>query len=436
LTHDAPAAPATTDDPTRRRTIGEAFSPRHNSLNVLRLLFCITVIVSHAVTLGGFGSEWIIGDRTTIAVPALYGFFCLSGFLIAGSATRNRTGRYLWQRFLRIMPGYWLCIVVTAFVIGALAWIHQTHPASCSIVSCYYALGHDGPSSYVYHNFLLGVNQYNIGSTPFGGPVPIFWNNSVWTLLPEVCCYLFLAALATLKLLHRRHVVAALACGVWLVEIVVAWRGAPNVSHAFGPLVLPQYVVFGVITLGPAFLAGTVLYLYRDKLADSGWLALGFVAVFVAGSFLPFFGNGETRFLHYLPGPTSVMAPLLAYPLIWLSIHLPPLFQRIGSRNDYSYGVYIYGWPVLQILGIWGVQRWGYPAYTAVAIAASLALGMFSWHLVEKRALSLKKLDPKSILTLRTRRIVVPSAAVAPEGATDGPRGPTTAAHPDPGGAT
>ena len=86
--------------------------------------------------------------------------------------------------------------------------------------------------------------------------------------------------------------------------------------------------------------------------------------MFLAGSSLPFFGNGEARFLHYLPGPTSVMAPTLAYPLIWLGLHLPSLFQRIGARNDYSYGVYIYGWPVLQLLGIWGVQRWGYTAYT------------------------------------------------------------------------
>ena len=59
---------------------------------------------SHGITLGGFGNEWIFG-RTTLALPSLFGFFCLSGFLIiAGSATNNRVGRYLWQRFLRIMP--------------------------------------------------------------------------------------------------------------------------------------------------------------------------------------------------------------------------------------------------------------------------------------------------------------------------------------------
>ena len=260
-----------------------------------------------------------------------------------------------------------------------------------------------------------------MGRRHSAGPSHSFGITQCGRFFPRCAATCFLAGLASLRLLHRRHIVAGLACGVWLIEVVVAWRGAPNVTHSFGPFVLPQYVVFGVLTLGPAFLAGTVLYLYRDKLPDSGWLALGFVAVFVAGSSLPFFGNGEARFLHYLPGPTSVMAPALAYPLIWLSFHLPALFQRIGARNDYSYGVYIYGWPVLQLLGIWGVQRWGYPAYTATAIACSVALAALSWHLIEKPTLSLKKIDPRSVLTLRTRRLVVPGTAVVPDRADSHP---------------
>jgi peptidoglycan/LPS O-acetylase OafA/YrhL len=314
---------------------------------------------------------------------------------------RNHVGRYLWQRFLRIMPAYWLCLAVTAFIIGAVAYVHQSHPPTCSILSCYYFVNHDSPFDYMYHNWFLGVNQYNIASTPYGGPVPFFWNNSVWTLLPEVCCYLVLAGLASLKLLHRRRVVLGLACGAWLFEMVIALWAPANVARSFGLFTLPSGVVFGVITLGPAFLAGTVVYLYRNNIRDSGWLALGLIVVYVAGSWLPFFGQGEARFSSLLPGPTSVMAPALAYPLVWLGIHLPPLFQRVGARNDYSYGVYIYGWPVMQLLGMYGVQHSGYAVFTALAIAGSVALAVVSWHLVEKRALSLKKLDPKTIVPTR-----------------------------------
>jgi peptidoglycan/LPS O-acetylase OafA/YrhL len=365
---------------------------------------CLTVIVSHAITLGGFGGEWI-GGRTTLALPTLYGFFCLSGFLIAGSATKNRVGRYSWQRFLRIMPAYWVCIIVTAFVIGALAWIHEPHSASCSIFSCYYGFPHVGPFGYLYHNWLLAQNQVNIGTTPLGGPVPYFWNNSVWTLLPEVFCYLILAGLAGLRLLRHRHFVAGLACGVWILEMAIAWWGPSNkVSHVFGPFVLTPAFLFGIITLTPVFLAGTLVYLYRDKIPDSGWLALGFVALFAIGAMLPFFGQDMDRFEHFLPSSISVMAPALAYPLLWLGIHLPPPFKKIGARNDYSYGVYIYGWPVQQLLGIWGVQRWGYVVFTMSGLAGAMTCAVLSWHLVEKHALRMKKLDPKTLLLFPTRR--------------------------------
>lgn len=383
----------------RRLTIGDAFSPRSNSLNFLRLVMCLTVIVSHAITLGGFGSEWVFG-RTTLALPTLYGFFCLSGFLIAASATHNSTGRYLWQRFLRIMPAYWVCLVVTAFLIGAIAWSHEAHSASCSIFSCYYFAPHSGPFDYLYHNWFLEMNQVNIAATPLGGPVPFFWNNSVWTLMPEVFCYLILAGLASLRLLRRRHVVVGLACGAWLLEVVIAWRGQP--FHLFLEGVP---LAFGLITLAPVFLSGTLLYLYRDKVKDSGWLALGFLAVFVGGAWLPFLGEGMTRFMHYLPSSISVMAPALAYPLLWLGIHLPSPFQKVGARNDYSYGVYIYGWPVQQLLGIWGVQHLGYVPFTLSAIAGAMTLAFLSWHLVEKRALRLKKIDPKTIFAFSARRV-------------------------------
>ncbi|MGA3148530.1 MAG: acyltransferase [Acidimicrobiales bacterium] len=414
LTRDEASDPSPTPGSPRRLTIGESFSPRRNSLNFLRLAMCLTVIISHGITLGGFGNEWIFG-RTTLALPSLFGFFCLSGFLIAGSATNNRVGRYLWQRFLRIMPGYWVCLIVTAFLIGALAWSHEHHRATCTVLSCYYSLPRSGPFLYLYHDWLLAMNQVNIGPTPLGGPVPYFWNNSVWTLLPEVFCYAILAGLAGLGLLRRRGVVVALACGMWLLEVAIAWGGPANkVPYSFGPFILTPVFLFGVVTLTPVFLAGAVLYLYRDKVWDSGWLALGFLAVFAAGAWLPFFGQEMTRFNHYLPGATSVMAPALAYPLLWLGIHLPSLFQKIGARNDYSYGVYIYGWPVQQLLGIWGVQHWGYAVFTLSSIAGAMAFAVVSWHLVEKHALRLKKIDPRAAWAFSTRRLSEQGATVTP----------------------
>ncbi len=104
-------------------TIEQSFSAKRNSLNFLRLVLAIMVVFSHSITVGRFGSEWILG-KTTLGTVAVYGFFGISGYLIAGSAARNNAGRYLWQRFLRIFPAFWICLLVTALLFGTIAWLH------------------------------------------------------------------------------------------------------------------------------------------------------------------------------------------------------------------------------------------------------------------------------------------------------------------------
>ena len=184
-----------------RRVLGRAFSARHNSLNFMRLVLALTVIVSHARGLGGFGKDWI-GDRTTLATIAVYAFFGISGFLIAGSARRNSLGRFLWQRALRIVPGFWVCLVVTAFFFALRGWLSESHlPGHPGGVSSYLDL-RDGPIQYVFNNLYFKMRQSTIGG--------IGWNASLWTLFYELLCYVLLGLLAVLGLLRRRHIVLIL----------------------------------------------------------------------------------------------------------------------------------------------------------------------------------------------------------------------------------
>ncbi len=344
------------------------------------------VIVSHAVTLGGFGTEWIF-QKTTLGLVAVYGFFGISGFLIAGSASHNGVLRYAWQRFLRIFPAYWVCLVVTGAFFGALAWLNTKHPASCGIGSCYFLHGNAGPVQYAYHNWLLRINQPNIGASPARVPYPGIWNGSLWSLFFEGMCYVLLAALAVTRLLRRRVVVLSVALGLWVTEIVLA---ATKTS-------ISNTDAWGMLTLTPVFLAGTLLYLYRDKIRDAGVLALGAILGFVAVLWLPL-GDGGAFWNHHATS-TSVAAPLLAYLLLWLGIHLP--FQRVGARNDYSYGLYIFAFPVQQILAVWGVQRSGYAVYLLLSIVMTAPFAVASWWLVERHALRWKKLEPRMLLRSR-----------------------------------
>jgi len=153
----------------------------------------------------------------------------------------------------------------------------------------------------------------------------------------------------------------------------------------------------------PVFLAGSLLFLYREKIPDSGLLAVGSAVGFLLGFALPL-QNQAAGFR--LTGP-DLTAPFLAYLLLWLGMHLP--FQRVGSRNDYSYGVYIYAFPVQQLLYLWGVSRWGLFPYTVLSVCLTVPLAVASWWLIEKHALKLKK-----VTLHRTSRPPSPSPSPLP----------------------
>ena len=120
------------------------------------------------------------------------------------------------------------------------------------------------------------------------------------------------------------------------------------------------------------------------------WLAVAGAAIFVSSLWLPFGAPtpGDTL------TSTSLLAPAFVYPVLWLGIHLP--FHRLAATNDYSYGMYIYAYPVQVLLGIWGVARWGYIAYATLGVLATIPLAMASWWLIERPVLRLKKWTPLS----------------------------------------
>jgi peptidoglycan/LPS O-acetylase OafA/YrhL len=146
-----------------------------------------------------------------------------------------------------------------------------------------------------------------------------------------------------------------------------------------------------MLTFAPIFLTGALLYLYREVVPDSGIVALVSTALFAIGLALPL---GESVPVFTFTS-TALTAVFLVYPCLWLGIHLP--FHSVGARNDYSYGVYIYAFPVQQMLVVWGVNHWGYWPYSFATLIAVAPLAVVSWWAVEKHALKMKKLNLRSL---------------------------------------
>ncbi|MEO5662362.1 MAG: acyltransferase, partial [Nocardioides sp.] len=160
-------------------TVAEALLRRPNGLNLVRLGLASLVIALHTWTVAGEGLHSPYYEP--LGKWAVPGFFCVSGFLIAGSRMRLSLGRFWWHRALRIFPAYLVCLVVVAFALAPLSTLGGGSWAADSAVG------------YVTHNATLVQVQLGIGATAEGQ----VWNGSLWTLSFEFAAYIIAGLLLT-----------------------------------------------------------------------------------------------------------------------------------------------------------------------------------------------------------------------------------------------
>ncbi len=344
--------------PTGSRTLGSAFDPRSNSLDVLRLVLATTVAVAHAGAIG-FGRQPVIGG-TELGELAVDAFFVLSGFLVTRSLLQlGSVGRYAWHRFLRIMPGFWVCLLLTAGLVApAVAALEGGAPGA--------VLGQSW--GYVTQNGLLFMRDFSVAGLPTGTHQPHVINGALWTLFYEAVCYVGVAVLGVLGLLRRRR--ALVVAGVVAVWLVVAGQEAGLVPLV-GELFWRFFLMFGLGVLG---------YLYRDRLSVHGrWVLLA-----VAGLALA---------LWLEPGYRAVGGGVaFAYLCLVAVVRTPWLRHRL--RVDLSYGMYVYHWPLETLLATAGATALTQAGFTVAAVGLAGLVALASWYLVEEPALSHKGFTP------------------------------------------
>jgi peptidoglycan/LPS O-acetylase OafA/YrhL len=138
-------------------SLQEALGGHRNSLGLLRLVFAAAVIFDHAFPLGGWGTAPFLGytdNQQSLGGLAVVGFFAISGYLIAKSGVSADVVQFMWRRFLRIFPGYWLVLLVGAFLVGPAIWV-----AEGNALGDYLTLGPGGPIAYLYSNWTLAIGQ-------------------------------------------------------------------------------------------------------------------------------------------------------------------------------------------------------------------------------------------------------------------------------------
>ena len=335
---------------------------RRNNFDFLRIVAALMVLFGHSYVLSGRG-----GFEPLVLHTGLDGFgglgvsifFVISGFLVTASYDRLPDARaYFAGRLLRILPGLAAALALTALVLGPLL---TDLPAAV-----YY--GDPATWLYVTRNLLLYPVTYELPGVFTANPYPDAVNGSLWTLRLEFTCYLLIPLLDWRRVLRPR-VVEALTLLAGVAYLALAGSGEGRV---------PAIVTLGA-RFGFLFLAGAALYYRRDQawLKRQGTLA-GAAAAFALAALIE---------------PAAMPVTPLILPVLVIAFSLRPLpglssFSRYG---DFSYGIYIYAFPVQQAwMQLVGPERLGVWAFTGLTLACVLPLAAASWMLVEKPALDLK----------------------------------------------
>ncbi|HYI32412.1 MAG TPA: acyltransferase [Glaciibacter sp.] len=361
------------------RSLSDGLGGRDNALGIIRLVLASAVVFSHAFPLGGWGEDPVLGltrGQENLGGVAVLGFFAISGYLITKSGANSDILQFMWHRFLRIFPAFWVVLLVAAAIVGPIVWLMEG-----GAIRAYAHRGAGGPIGYLLANWNLSIGQYGIfdifaGTTPYGEAVGTsVFNGSLWTLSYEWICYLIIGVMVVGGVLVRARV---------LVPVLTAFFFLLQVMRLVDPAAPGQILPFFAdpyrVSLPLIFLFGACLAVYSKKIPLDD--RLGILSSIVAVLSLGFGGLGVVGY------------PAIAYCMLWAAARLPAVLRKVGAKNDYSYGIYVYGFLVEQVLAYLGVQAFGYVPFAVLALGITVACAWVSWHVIEKPALSLKDKGP------------------------------------------
>jgi len=337
---------------------------RDNNFNLIRFLASILVLVSHSFSIV-LGKGEVEPIKNTIGMSgghiAVDIFFITSGFLITGSYfARGNILTFIWSRILRIYPALVVAMIFSVFILG-LYFTTNTPQEYFS---------HFQTREYFLKNIFLffGVNHYLPGvfaNVPYEGAI----NDSLWTLPYEVKMYALLAIILTLVIqLERRLNIAIVKASLLLIGIAAL---AANLINYFYPFTSPHFIrLFFMFFIGAGF------YVWRDHIYLSSKLFYVISAILLVSALHP-----KLLYVTY-----TLFLPYFVFYISYVPAGRIREFNKIG---DYSYGIYIYAFPIQQSVA---ATMPGVSLITLMLVAFGITflLAFMSWHIVEKNFLKMK----------------------------------------------
>lgn len=327
-------------------------APTHlNNFDFMRLTAALMVLVQHQFDL--------MHQTVSSPFPIGYGelgvaiFFTISGFLVVQSWIADpHIIRFMEKRFLRIWPGLLVATCLAALVLGPTITTLGWQEYFSSELTLRY-----------FRNLRLDI-QYLLPGVFAANPYPNAVNGSLWTIPLEVKWYGLLLIGGVLRLFKYRWIILSLTILVAVYQFGIyhaETNPEPNYTRQFGLY----------------FLYGICMYLLMN-FWEQNFIKGVIITSIISGLFL-------------MAGHSAIaLWTLLPFVVISLGSKSVPVINRFGRFGDLSYGIYIYAFPMQQLM-IW-INRGRYSLTVCLigTIVSTLLFAFVSWHLVEKQALKLK----------------------------------------------
>ena len=342
-------------------TFGQVSGGRENNFDFLRFFFAAMVIFAHSYAFlytGLMQNDPLVrfsNGQVGLGDLAVNSFFLISGFLITRSwIYSNGLKSFAIKRALRLMPALVAALLFCMFVVGPLA---TTLPLGTYLRSA---------DTYRYFGFMLHSSLHVYDKLPgvfVHNSYALRVNGSLWTIRQEIVCYAFVA-LAGLAGAYRRP------------ALLLAFVAVPYLLDVRGAGVVGTGGIHDFFHLLTYFMAGMLVYLYRDRIVYArGLMLLSLALIVVSG------------IMGHLP---LVLPVCSAYLLFYIAFNTGIPLQHFARHGDLSYGIYLYAFPIQQLLAAYFRNSLNALSLSLCALAICAALAAVSWRFVEQPFLKLK----------------------------------------------
>ncbi|TFF34046.1 acyltransferase family protein [Mucilaginibacter psychrotolerans] len=192
-------------------------------------------------------------------------------------------------------------------------------------------------------------------------------NGSLWTLAGELLLYAVVLLWGILLLLWQKQFKALAGATPALLLVALFFAGI---------IYAPWYMAF-VLSWGAVFFLGGLAYLFGNKIIINIPLSIGLFVI--------------TALLFHYRSPLLVTSfnISLAYGIFAVAYHPALQVKAFHKLGDFSYGLYIYAFPIQQLMAL-KFPQWGVAANFGASFLLTLVLAAASWYWVEKPMLKLK----------------------------------------------